>query len=650
MSIRSQLCAAALPLALGLLSPFAYAQQAITTPIFGLPTSNFRDIAGVAKQFSGSGYSYTTTKDGSMRTGVFYRSNSLANMTPNDQAIINKLGISLDIDLRTPSEIAAGPDIVPLGAAYENINVIGSQGTQFAPETAAQTIAYMQQTNVSFVSVDHERAAIGKVLLDMAHADGAVLFHCTAGKDRTGWVTAVLDNIAGMSSSDIMANYLATNAYSASLINLELQQYTAKYGAEYASIVAAAMGVQSSFLTAGLNQVASQYGSMYNYLTQGLGLTQADIYVLRAKMVYYATLPGEAGLQGNAAAGANFLRNLQNSPLSGKYTAFNYYLQSAIDAGSLNGEQTTVGGQVYADTASTLVRSALQTNQTIMPYIEGIDLRPGTAHVWATTIGSYVTNQASTGNANDVERMVGGIMGVTYRANTHVAFNGGIGYGTGSISSAGAGNTLDTYTVTAGTRYGFSSLNSGYFVSVQASYEYSDDRTRRSLGNGLGVASGRTHANTISGDVAFGDRLQVSHMVLSPQIGVYAAHLVLNGFTETGSELALSEAQLKHTLTALTVLVPLQLPTTQYQSWTFAPTLTASYARILGSPAIRTTGALDGYSISQYSAFNNPNLIGLGVAVTAAKGSWSVQANGGSQFTTNGGTGFNGHLSVNYKF
>lgn len=649
MSIRTKLYAAALPLALGIFAPCARAQEAITTPIFDLPTSNFRDIAGVAKQFSGSGYSYTTANDGSMRTGVFYRSNSLANMTANDQAIINKLGITLDIDLRTPSEVAAGPDIVPNGATYKNINVIGSQGTGLTYQSAAQTIAFMQQTNANFVSVDHERAAIQQVLLAMAHADGAVLIHCTAGKDRTGWITAVLDNIAGMSSSDIMANYLATNAYSASLINLEMQQYTARNPA-LAAIIAPALGVQSSFLNAGLTQVANQYGSMYNYLTQGLGLTQADIYVLRAKMVYYALLPGEANLQGNASAGAGFLRALQNSPLSGKYTAFNYYLQSAIEAGNLYGEQSTVGGQVYADTASTLARSALQTNQMIMPYTDGADLRPGKAHVWMTTIGSYANNQGSIGNANDVERMVGGMIGATYRANTHVSINGGFGYGTGSISSAGAGNTLNTYTVTAGTRYGFSSLQSGYFTSVQASYEYSDDRARRGLGNGLGVAAGRTHANTISGEVALGDRLQANQLVLSPQIGVYASHLNINGFTETGSELALSEAQLKHTLTALTVLVPVQLPTTQYQEWVFAPTVTVSYARILGSPTVATTGTLDGYSIKQDSAFNNPNLIGFGTAFTATRGSWDIQVNAGSQFTTNGGTGFNGRLSATYKF
>ena len=59
----------------------------------------------------------------------------------------------------------------------------------------------------------------------------------------------------------------------------------------------AALGVQPDYLQTALNQVIAFYGSMYAYLTRGLGLTQADIYVLRAKMVYYAMLPGQNGFR-----------------------------------------------------------------------------------------------------------------------------------------------------------------------------------------------------------------------------------------------------------------------------------------------------------------------------------------------------------------
>ena len=112
---------------------------------------------------------------------------------------------------------------------------------------------------------------------------------------------------------------------------------------------------------------------MNAYLTQGLGLTQADIYVLRGKMVYYSELPGQSGFAGNAAAGAAFLNALQNSPLSGHYTAYNYYLQSAIDAGTLWGVETRAGGQIHADAASYLMRQPLWIDDAISPYAAGGD-------------------------------------------------------------------------------------------------------------------------------------------------------------------------------------------------------------------------------------------------------------------------------------
>lgn len=650
MSIKKTLCGAVLPLAFMVSIPAAFAQEAITTPIFSLPVTNFRDIAGVAQQFGGSGYAYSTAHDGMMRSGVFYRSNALGGMSEADQAIINKLGIVLDIDLRTPTEVAADLDIVPTGATYENINVIGTSSANFLPTTAAATIQMMQQINVNFVSVDHERAAIAQVLLDMAKANGAVLFHCTAGKDRTGWISAVLDHIAGMSDSDIMANYLATNQYSASLIAAEMQKYTSKYGAHFADAIYPALGVQSSFLQAGLDAVTSEYGTMQNYILQGLGLTQADIYVLRAKMVLYATLPGEAAMSGNAATGAAFLRSLQNSPLSGHYTAFNYYLQSAIDAGTLNGEQSVVGGQIYADTASALARAFLTTNRMIAPHISGVDLQPGAHDVWMSGFGTYAENNGGTGNANDVERMAGGMVGVTYRANTRTALNAGFGYSTGSLSSAGAGNLLNSYSLTIGGRYALTALEQGLYTALQGAYEHAEERVHRSLGNGLGAAMGHTHADVFSGQLVVGDRFRAGTVVLSPEVGLYSSYVNTNGLTETGSELALTEARLEHTFTALTFAVPVQLPQTHYRNWCVSPALSVSYDRVLGSPLVRSTGTLDGYSISQSSAFHSPNLFGASLGVEAANGGWSLQASAGSQFTTEGSTGFDGHLALSYKF
>lgn len=129
------LCAIA---AAALYLPFtpASAQEAITTPI--LPSApNFRDIAGISASMGGTGFANTTSNDGVMRTGVFYRTDALNNLTTADWTILSSLNIYRDINLRTPNEIYGTPgapptapaqDVVPKGAAWTNINIYGTPG------------------------------------------------------------------------------------------------------------------------------------------------------------------------------------------------------------------------------------------------------------------------------------------------------------------------------------------------------------------------------------------------------------------------------------------------------------------------------------------------------------------------------------------
>ena len=370
----------------------ASAQQAITTPILQ-SGQNFRDLAGIAAPYGGTGYAETTSHNGVMRTGVFYRSEALSVLSNADLATLSKLKIGLDIDLRTRSEIAGpptsmdpnnGPDRVPAGATFVNVNIYGT----YAPpplqmSSVPAAIASMVLTYQNFVIDPGQRAAFRTVLLDLANEPSAALYHCSGGKDRTGWTSTLLQTIAGAPQATIMRDYLATNSYMA----VSIQEIKNLYPSSQWPIIQALAGVKPQYLQAALDQAIASYGSMNAYLTEGLGLSQADIYVLRAKMVYYLTLPGQSGYTGNAAAGAAFLNALQNSPLSGHYTAYNYYLQSALDAGALGGVETQVGGQVHADAASYLLRQPLWIDEAIAPYTNSRDLRDGQGRIWLAALG-----------------------------------------------------------------------------------------------------------------------------------------------------------------------------------------------------------------------------------------------------------------------
>jgi protein-tyrosine phosphatase len=240
--------------------------------------SNFRDLAGV-----GAGY---MTVDGKrMRRGAFYRANVLT-LSSADEQSIDELGIASVYDLRTPGEIARSADVLPIGAAAQAFNALGSSDFVVPTmDTAASAVAFMQAQARGYVTGAAQRAAYGKLLTHLADGAGAQLFHSNAGKDRAGWVAALLLSIANVPLDVIMQDYLVSNTYLATSINAQADVLRAQDGEAAATIQMPLLEVQESYLQAGFDQVQSSYGTMANYLTRGLGMTQTTIDTLRARLV-----------------------------------------------------------------------------------------------------------------------------------------------------------------------------------------------------------------------------------------------------------------------------------------------------------------------------------------------------------------------------
>ncbi|QZD73766.1 tyrosine-protein phosphatase [Pseudomonas sp. 3-2] len=603
---------------------------------------NFRDIAGTTT-------AYSTAHDGTMRAGVFYRSNALT-PTAADLATLNGLGIKSVYDLRTPSEIASTPDTMPSGAIYQNIDIIGSTTsganiTTVSFKSAADAIAMMQETNRAFVSDAGMRGEFNVLFNELAGVDGAALFHCTAGKDRTGWTAAVLLSIAGVDNATIMSNYLATNDYTAERVAKTLAMMPPSMAAIYAPL----LGVEASYLQAGLDQVTAQYGSMDNYLKQGLGLSQETIYVLRGKMVEYNSLPGQAGLIGNAAAGAQLLQELQNSSLSGTYSAYNYYLQSAIDAGTLGGVESTVGGQVHADAASYLLRQNAMIEQAAAPFSSGTDLKVGQYRLWSTALAGYLGTDGSAHAQSSNEHSQGLMVGVTQRFSEQLSARGGIGYSKGSVGGAGGEADTDFTFFNLGARYGFTSLERGLFVDANISAGYVDYDSKRDLGGGLGSAKGDTHGNLSGATLALGYRMPLNTVILEPSLGVRVSRLDLSGFQEKGSELALNVDDIQETRRSAVANLDVSFAPMPMGAWQLVPGMRVGYEHVLGDHQVDSEGHLLGLDIEQRAAFDNRDQFSGGVNLMANLGALSLGAEVGA---SGGGDshGFSGALKASYQF
>ena len=177
---------------------------------------NVRDLGG-----------YTTRDGRQVRWGTVYRSASLGGVTPAGDTVLAGLRLGKVIDFRSPAERAAnGVDVLPPGVEDVTLPIDtgdagGSIGSLTPAQFAAlfgngQAAADMQQLYQQFVTSATDRRQFGAALRAIAHGGSPLLFHCSAGKDRTGWMSAVLLTAQGVPRSQVYADFLLSNAELAS--------------------------------------------------------------------------------------------------------------------------------------------------------------------------------------------------------------------------------------------------------------------------------------------------------------------------------------------------------------------------------------------------------------------------------------------------
>jgi len=231
--------------------------------------SNFRDLGG-----------YVGHQGRTVKWRKIFRSDHLANLSPNDLLLIQSLGIQRSFDFRGVQESQAQaydwPDLQRHSLSIEPTVVqrLQAQHLSGKPLTAADALDAMQTTYRDFVRVDSGRfAQLFEHLLDQPDP---LLFHCTAGKDRTGLAAALVLYALGVSETDIWRDYLLTNQlYKRNSIGAT---------ALAPDVLKIVWEVQESFLQASLEEIQATYGGVQNYLSDQLGLTPAAL--LRLQSLY----------------------------------------------------------------------------------------------------------------------------------------------------------------------------------------------------------------------------------------------------------------------------------------------------------------------------------------------------------------------------
>ena len=241
---------------------------------------NFRDLGGTP-----------TICGKKVKKGLLFRSGHLHDLSFEEISNLEELGLHTIIDFRTTKEIANTPNAIVPNTKYANISIYTSSTKVFVAWSdwikdinAQKAEANMFELYEYFVKDQDTRTAFGGFLRLLADIDGPALFHCFAGKDRTGFAAAILLYILGVAMDDILEDYMqtakereATNAAAIRALKAEGLSQDQLEG------IAIAYTVKEAYLQNAFNIMNQQHGSFDDFVKNGLGIKKDLIEVLKDK-------------------------------------------------------------------------------------------------------------------------------------------------------------------------------------------------------------------------------------------------------------------------------------------------------------------------------------------------------------------------------
>lgn len=251
------------------------------TRILPIPHSiNLRELGGYATE---SGQYIAWRK--------LLRSGSMGHLHSEGGQMLEDYGVIFDIDLRSDSEVQTRPDRIPRQISYQHLSVypfvdqqkkglfkrLGQKlrGSQSVEEQMADT--YCQMLTDSHANGTYQQ--LFDILLSNDRPNESVVFHCTAGKDRTGVAAMMIEGALGVPEATIREDYLLTN------LVLEAPDQMAhadlRHGANQFVNQMNAHQAETSNYDAVRDLIANEYGGWANYLTDQLRLSNQDLTDLR---------------------------------------------------------------------------------------------------------------------------------------------------------------------------------------------------------------------------------------------------------------------------------------------------------------------------------------------------------------------------------
>ncbi|MCH9719159.1 MAG: tyrosine-protein phosphatase [Actinomycetia bacterium] len=212
---------------------------------------------------------------------------SAAPTTAEHSAAISQLAIGTVVDFRTNAERTGQPLTVPANVKTVHLDILADEPDD-APASLGRLAAGSPPADPDSITPDLTRGIMLDAYRTFALRPGArqrysqllaslvtpstgpMLLHCTAGKDRTGWATALILLSLGVDRDDVMADYLAS-AHEVAVLLEPIRRKVAEQGGNV-DAVDMVLSVREEYLDTALTAMTEEYGSLSQYLTAGLGL------------------------------------------------------------------------------------------------------------------------------------------------------------------------------------------------------------------------------------------------------------------------------------------------------------------------------------------------------------------------------------------
>jgi len=241
---------------------------------------NFRDLGG-----------YKTEDGRALKWGKIYRSDDLHLLTDEDLKYLSRLNIKSVVDFRSDEERESEPDRLNPGMTQVLLPI------KFQPEELDDETLKNLMKNLTFGTLDSSNllrdfnivivkdfATEYKKFFRHVIENNAepIVFHCTAGKDRAGFASAMILTVLGVPREKVIEDYLLTNTYVKDHVDSEMLEIELKtfFRADTDNLRKINL-VEERYIQAAFDTIDSEWGGMDNYISGALGLSEEDILKLK---------------------------------------------------------------------------------------------------------------------------------------------------------------------------------------------------------------------------------------------------------------------------------------------------------------------------------------------------------------------------------